>query len=92
MADVVVNHIGNRETRLRNKIDYVADQRDQALEELWDERTKNEHLESRNERLMYDNRDLRKSREKWKERAVAAEQMVKQMTKAKKRGLESHSP
>src|SRR5207244_11617578 len=76
-AHVTVTYIAppgaTREQRLRSRIDFLSDERDAALEALWDERTKNERLEERNERLMYDNKDLRRSRETWEERAVAAE-------------------
>jgi uncharacterized protein (DUF3084 family) len=65
--------ISHRETRLRKRIDDLTDQRDKALAELWDTRDRNDELEARVDRLHSTNTELRRSRDKWKEKAKAAE-------------------
>jgi len=75
----------NREIRIRRRLDVVRDERDAALDEMWVARAEVEKLESRIDAVHRANRELRRSREMWRERAKGAEEMVNQMNRAKKR-------
>jgi hypothetical protein len=74
-----------REQRLRARIDFVTDEKDAALEMLWQARDDIERLEKRVERQYGENRDLRGSREKWRERAEAAERLISEIENGRRK-------
>lgn len=68
----------DRETRLRARIDEVRDQRDKALELLWEARADIALLEQqlKNKSGTGELRDVRASRDMWRKRARDAERML----------------
>ena len=64
------------EYRLRQRIDTITDERDKALQELWDARADNEDMERKLHNRGRAERELRKSREMWRGRARDAERML----------------
>lgn len=63
--------LNDREMRLRERIDFVMDEKDAALEALWDAREKLEKIRKLNHDKSRKIKELRKSRNMWKERAMA---------------------
>ena len=77
--------VSDRERRLRKRSDFITDERDEALEALWSERDRTAELERRIDRLHEDNSALRRSREKWRDRAEAAEQIMLEIRTGKRK-------
>lgn len=74
----------NRESRLRSRIDFITDERDAALEELWALRTDLEDLERRFSNTRRALNEARRSRDMWRQRAQDAETMLNRRQKKAK--------
>lgn len=63
--------LNDRETRLRERIDFITDEKEAALAALWETREKLEKVRKLNHDKSRKIKELRASRNMWKERAQA---------------------